>query len=113
MLQQAVEAKEVPGLAAVAATDRGLLYEGAFGTRALANGPAMTLDSVFRIASMTKTITSVAAMQLVEEGKLALEGPVPDIDPAIGSPQLLEGFDAAGAPKATSYYAPRRIEPPA
>jgi CubicO group peptidase (beta-lactamase class C family) len=57
VLQQAVDAKEVPGVVAVAATDQGLLYEGTFGTRALASGPAMTLDSVFRIASMTKAIT--------------------------------------------------------
>jgi CubicO group peptidase (beta-lactamase class C family) len=59
----------------------------------------MTLDTVFRIASMTKAITSVAAMQLVEQGKLKLEGPVPDVDPGLGAPQVLEGFDAAGAPR--------------
>src|SRR5205823_5861594 len=70
-----------------------------FGVRELGRGPDMTLDSVFRIASMTKAITSVAAMQLVEQGKLKLEDPVPTIDPALASPQVLEGFDAAGAPK--------------
>jgi len=99
VLRQAVEAKEVPGVVAMAATDKGLLYEGAFGTRVLDNGPAMTLDTVFRIASMTKAITSVAAMQLVEQGKLRLDDPVPNIDPTLGSPQVLEGFDAAGAPR--------------
>jgi len=99
VLRQAVDAKEVPGVVAMAATDRGLLYEGAFGVRALDKGPAMTLDTVFRIASMTKAITSVAAMQLVEQGKLKLEEPVPNIDPALGAPQVLEGFDAAGTPK--------------
>jgi methyl acetate hydrolase len=99
VLRQAVEAKDVPGVVAMAATDKGLLYEGAFGTRVLDNGPAMTLDTVFRIASMTKAITSVAAMQLVEQGKLTLDEPVPNIDPALGSPQVLEGFDAAGAPR--------------
>jgi CubicO group peptidase (beta-lactamase class C family) len=54
---------------------------------------------VFRIASMTKAITSVAAMQLVEQGKLGLDEPVPAIDPALAAPQVLEGFDAAGQPK--------------
>jgi len=98
VLQKAVDAKEVPGVVAMAATDKGLLYEGAFGVRALDQGTPMTLDTVFRIASMTKAITSVAAMQLVEQGKLKLEEPVPNIDPALGS-QVLEGFDAAGAPK--------------
>jgi methyl acetate hydrolase len=98
-LRQAVEAQDVPGVVAMAATDKGLLYEGAFGTLVLGDGPAMTLDTVFRIASMTKAVTSVAAMQLVEQGKLALEEAVPNIDPALSSPQVLEGFDADGAPK--------------
>ena len=99
VLRQAVDAREVPGVVAMAATDKGVLYEGAFGARALDQGPAMTLDSFFRIASMTKAITSVASMQLVEQGKLKLDEPVPNIDPALGSPQVLEGFDAGGAPK--------------
>jgi CubicO group peptidase (beta-lactamase class C family) len=99
VLRQAVDAKEVPGVVAMAATDTGLLYEGAFGLRALDQPAPMTLDTVFRIASMTKAITSVAAMQLVEQGKLTLDGPVPDVDPGIGSPRVLEGFDAGGAPK--------------
>jgi CubicO group peptidase (beta-lactamase class C family) len=99
VLRAATEAREVPGVVAMAATDAGPVYEGVFGTRDLANGPAMTRDTVFRIASMTKAVTSVAAMQLVEQNKLALEEPVPDIDPALSKPQVLEGFDAAGAPR--------------
>src|SRR5437660_4932093 len=99
VVKQAVDTREVPGVVAMAATDKGLFYEGAFGVRELAKGPDMTLDSVFRVASMTKAITSVAAMQLVEQGKLKLEEPVPNIDPALGSPQVLDGFDASGAPK--------------
>ncbi|HEY0203715.1 MAG TPA: serine hydrolase domain-containing protein, partial [Acetobacteraceae bacterium] len=62
-------------------------------------GPPMTLDTVFRIASMTKAVTSVAALQLVEQGKLKLDDPVPPIDPALSAPQVLEGFDGAGAPR--------------
>jgi len=99
VLRQAVDAREVPGVVAMVATDKGVLYEGAFGARALDAGPAMTLDSYFRIASMTKAIASVAAMQLVEQGKLKLDEPVPNIDPTLGSPQVLEGFDASGAPR--------------
>jgi methyl acetate hydrolase len=98
-LRAAVEAKEVPGVVAMATTDKGLIYEGVFGTRDLGKGPAMTRDTVFRIASMTKVVTCVAAMQLVEQGKLTLDGPVPDIDKALSAPQVLEGFDAAGAPR--------------
>src|SRR5262249_48524992 len=65
----------------------------------LGEGAAMTPDTVFRIASMTKAIASVAAMQLVEQGKLTLDDPVPGIDPTLSAPQVLEGFDASGAPR--------------
>jgi methyl acetate hydrolase len=90
VLKQAVDARDVPGVVAMAATDKGLLYQGAFGPRALDASAGMTPDTVFRIASMTKAIASVAAMQLVEQGKLKLEEPVPNIDPWLGSPQVLE-----------------------
>jgi len=99
VLRSAVEAREVPGVVALAASDKGAIYDGAFGVRDLNAGGAMTGDTVFRIASMTKAITSVAAMQLVEQGKLGLDEPVPAIDAALAAPQVLEGFDAAGQPK--------------
>jgi methyl acetate hydrolase len=95
----ATSAAEVPGIVALAATDHGILYEGIFGKRRLGDGPAMTRDTVFRVASMVKVITSVAALQLVEQNKLSLDVPVPDIEPAIGSPQVLDGFDAKGLPQ--------------
>ena len=99
MLRAATSAAEVPGVVALAASDHGILYEGIFGKRRLGDGSAMTRDTVFRIASMVKVITSVAALQLVEQNKLSLDTPVPDIEPAIGSPQVLEGFDAKGLPQ--------------
>jgi CubicO group peptidase (beta-lactamase class C family) len=99
VLRQAVDAGDVPGVVAMAATDTGLVYEGASGTRDLGGGPAMTLDTTFRIASMTKAVTCVAAMQMVEQGRLKVDEPVPDLDPTIGAPRVLEGFDASGAPK--------------
>ncbi len=99
VLRRATDAGEVPGVVALAASGDGAFYEGAFGLRDLAQGTAMTLDTVFRIFSMTKAVTSVAAMQLVEQGKLTLDGPVPDIDPALSAPQVLEGFDPSGAPR--------------
>jgi CubicO group peptidase (beta-lactamase class C family) len=98
-LRAATNAGEVPGVVALAATDRGLLYEGIFGKRRLGEGTAMTRDTVFRVASMVKLITSVAALQLVEQNKLSLDAPVPDIEPAIGSPQVLDGFDGKGLPQ--------------
>jgi hypothetical protein len=59
----------------------------------------MTVDSVFWIASMTKAITAAGAMQLVEQGKLSLDAPIGKVLPDLAAPQVLEGFDAQGAPK--------------
>ena len=86
-------------MVAAAVAQDGILYEGAFGKRDLAKGTDMTLDSVFWIASMTKAITSAAAMQLVEQGKLQLEQPMGALLPELKSPQVLEGFDQKGEPK--------------
>ena len=99
VLRRAVDAKDVPGVVAVAATDKGIFYEGAFGTRDLAKGPDMSLDTIFRIASMTKAVTSVAAMQLVEQGRLELDHPIGSVLPELSAPQVLEGFDESGAPR--------------
>ena len=99
VLRRAIEAKEVPGVVAIAAIDKGVIYEGAFGTRNLAQGAAMTPDTIFRIASMTKAVTSVAAMQLVEQGKLQLDQPIGSVLPELSAPEVLEGFDDAGAPR--------------
>jgi CubicO group peptidase (beta-lactamase class C family) len=98
-LSRAADVKEVPGVVAMAATDTGVLYEGAFGLRDVVDGPAMTRNSVFRIASMTKAVTSVAAMQLVEQGKLHLDEPIGNVLPELAAPQVLQGFDDAGAPR--------------
>lgn len=99
VLRRAVEEGVVPGVVAMAATDRGIVYEGAFGRRDIADGPAMTLDTIFRIASMTKAVTSVAAMQLVEAGKIELDQPIGQVMPELASPHVLEGFDSAGKPR--------------
>jgi methyl acetate hydrolase len=99
VLQRAVDAKQVPGVVAMAANSRGVVYEGAFGTRDLAQGSAMSGDTIFRLASMTKAITSVAAMQLVEQGKFDLDKPIGNVLPELAAPQVLAGFDDAGAPR--------------
>src|SRR6266568_412596 len=99
VLKTAIERGDVPGVVAMAATRDGVIYQGAFGRRGLPDGAAMTADTVFWIASMTKAITSTAAMQLVEEGKLGLDRPIAEVLPELASPQVLEGFDAAGEPR--------------
>jgi CubicO group peptidase (beta-lactamase class C family) len=99
ILRQATESKVSPGIVAVAATDHGVIYEGAFGGRDMEGGPNITADTVFSIASMTKAVTGAACMQLVEQGRLQLDEPIGKLLPELASPQVLEGFDASGAAK--------------
>jgi methyl acetate hydrolase len=98
-LRTSVSAAELPGIVAMAANEGGIIYEGVVGERRLHDGPPMTRDTVFRIASMVKLITSVAALQLVEQGKLSLDAPVPDIDTALSAPQVVDGYDEAEKPR--------------
>jgi methyl acetate hydrolase len=105
LFTQATESKAMPGIVAVAATGKGIVYEGAFGKRELGKDAPMTVDSVVWIASMTKAITGTAAMQLVERGKLSLDRPAGEVVTALSSAKVLEGFDAAGQPR---LRAPRR-----
>src|SRR6478736_3494944 len=76
VLRQKSDAREIPGVVAMAANSKEPIYQGAFGKRDLSKDDAMTLDSVFWIASMTKAITAAGAMQLVEQGKLSLDTPI-------------------------------------
>jgi methyl acetate hydrolase len=99
LLRQKCDAKEIPGVVAMAATASETIYQGAFGKRDLTKDDAMTADSVFWIASMTKAVTTAAGMQLVEQGKLSLDEPIGKLLPDLASPQVLEGFDASGNPK--------------
>lgn len=96
ILQSAVAGGRIPGVSATVVTRDGVVYEGAAGARGLGSPAAMTPDTVFWIASMTKALTATAAMLLVERGKLDLDAPASGVMPALGEVQVLEGFDATG-----------------
>jgi methyl acetate hydrolase len=99
IFRKPIEAGLIPGVVALAADDRGVFYRGAFGRRAVDKTEAMTLDSVFRIASMTKAVTGAAAMQLVEQGRIDLEQPMGDVLPVVKDVKVLDGFNADGTPR--------------
>ena len=92
-LKPAIEAGYVPGLVAAAADNSGLFYQKAFGQRTIDPAEEMTIDSIFRIFSMTKVIGTVAALILLERRIIDLDQPVDEIIPAFGDLQLLVGFD--------------------
>jgi len=93
VLQAAVARGDVPGVVALAAGDDGVLYEGAAGRRAADAGDPIAPDTMLRIASMTKMVTTTAALQLAERGALELDAPVETYRPEFASLQVLEGFD--------------------
>jgi len=105
-LRAKAEAGEIPGVVAMAANEQTVFYEGAFGFRNMTDGARMSADTVFRIASMVKLLTSVAALQLVEQGRLRLDEPAANIDPSLAMLQVLTGFDARGAPQLRTAYHP-------
>ncbi|MFN0027571.1 MAG: serine hydrolase domain-containing protein [Acidimicrobiales bacterium] len=99
ILANAVSSGQVPGIVATMGDGDGVLYEGAFGVRKVGEDAAMTTDTVVWIASMTKAITSAAAMQLVEQGKLSLDADIGEVLPYLAKPQVLEGWNADGTPQ--------------
>ena len=97
MLAGAVDRGEVSGVAALAANADGVTYSGAFGTSR--GDDAWTPGTVTWLASMTKVIVCVGALQLVERGLLDLDAPLGALLPPLAEPQVLEGFDDAGRPR--------------
>jgi CubicO group peptidase (beta-lactamase class C family) len=93
VLESAVASGAVPNVAAVAADRNGVIYEGAAGPRIAGEPEPVTVDTHFRIMSMTKMVATVAALQLIERGQLELDAPVAKYCPQWADLQVLEGFD--------------------
>ena len=109
VLRDATESAGIPGVVGLAANERGIIYQGAFGRLGVDRPEPMRVDSVFRIASMTKAITGAAIMQLIEQGRIGLEQPAGEIAEQLRNPQVLEGFDAEGKPRLRPARAPITI----
>jgi CubicO group peptidase (beta-lactamase class C family) len=88
-IRRAVENKQIAGAAAVVAKDGRIVYRANVRERDVENKLPITDDTIYRIASMTKPITSVAAMMLVEEGKLSLDDPLDKFVPEFGKMRVV------------------------
>lgn len=91
VLGQAVEAEQVPFVVAMAGNAGGIIFSGAAGDAA--SGRAADEDTAFRIFSMTKAVGSLAAMILIDRGRLSMDTPVADILPEWNDLEVLTGFD--------------------
>ena len=92
-LGDAVARGDVPGIVAIVVDRDKVLYHQAFGKQNVAKNVPMAKDTIFRIASMTKAVTSVGVMQLVEQGKLGLDDDVSKYLPRLKNPQVFSKVD--------------------
>ena len=96
-LKAEVAAGKIPGAVVLVARDGKVVYQETVGKLDPQKDAPMTTDAIFRIYSMTKPITTVAAMLLVEEGRLTLDAPVSRYIPEFAKMQVgTEKTDAAG-----------------
>jgi CubicO group peptidase (beta-lactamase class C family) len=92
-LQKSVDQKEIPGAVALICRNGKIIYQKAFGSADNAAGRAMKTDDIFRIASMSKAVTSTAVMMLWEEGLFQLDDPISKYIPEFKDPSVLDTFN--------------------
>jgi CubicO group peptidase (beta-lactamase class C family) len=92
-LRRALDESGIPGVVAFATDRNRTLYHGAFGVADITTNRPMAEDAMFRIASMTKPITSLAAMQLIEQGRFTLDDPVEKHLPEFADLKVFDSFD--------------------
>jgi methyl acetate hydrolase len=97
MFQAAVDSGEIPGVVAAVMNKDQILYLKAFGKQDVAKGVPMSTETVFRIASMTKPVTSVGIMMLYEQGKLRLDDPAGHYLPAYKGREVIATFNEGDA----------------
>jgi CubicO group peptidase (beta-lactamase class C family) len=93
MLQQGIDSGWIAGAVGFIARDSKIVYDKSFGINNIEAKTPMRTDDIFRIASQTKAITSVAAMMLFEEGKFLLDDPISKYIPEFANPKVLDKFN--------------------
>lgn len=105
-MQRYIDRKEVPGVVTLIARRGKVVHFDALGFRNAQDRDPMTADTIFRIASMTKPIASVALMMLYEEGYFLLTDPI-----SKWLPEFADMKVAAAAPPAERIGAPYKLVP--
>jgi len=93
MIQQNIDSGWIAGAVGFIARDGNIVYDKSFGVNNIESKTLMHRDDIFRIASQTKAITSVAVMMLFEEGKLLLDDPVSKYIPEFANPMVIDKFN--------------------
>lgn len=93
MLKQSIDSGWIAGAVGFIARDGKIVYDKSFGISNVETKMLMHTDDIFRIASQTKAITSVAVMMLFEEGKFLLDDPISKYIPEFANPRVLDKFN--------------------
>ena len=109
LLSAAVDNGDVPGASALVFDDGQVVYKNAFGLRDIERNKPVELDTVFRIYSMTKPITSALIMDLVEEGKIGLNDPVSKYIPELANMKVASAGED-GVPVFTEQTHPMTVK---
>lgn len=96
--EAALDQANVPGGIGIIVDRDGIRFSHAAGYADITSGARMAEDTLCQIASMTKAMVSVGAMQLVEQGRLSLDAPIGDVLPELANPQVISGWNADGSP---------------
>jgi CubicO group peptidase (beta-lactamase class C family) len=96
LMQEAVDAKQLPGAVTLLARHGKVVDYRTYGMRDAASGAAMTRDTIFRAFSMTKPVTGVAMMLLYEQGKWLPSDPIAKYIPEFAHLKVCKGVDGAG-----------------
>lgn len=99
MFEQAFANANLPGVVGMIVDRDGVRFSSALGVTDTESNRPVAEDTPFQIASMTKALASVAAMQQVEAGRLDLDAPIGDLVPDLANAQVLTGFNADGKPQ--------------
>ncbi|MEN8224588.1 MAG: serine hydrolase domain-containing protein [Bacteroidota bacterium] len=108
VVSQYLDKKWIPGAVCIIARHGKIIYHKGFGYRDIEASDTMQIDDIFRIASMTKAITSVAVMMLYEEGHFLLDEPISKYIPAFSNPVILKEVNEEDS-TFTSYPAKKEI----
>ena len=95
MIEKAIEKNEIPGAVVLVAKDNKIVYEKAFGMKNPETGEKLKTNDIFRIASMTKAITSLGIIILWERALLkSLDDPIDNYIPEFKKLEVLESFNS-------------------
>ncbi len=110
LIQSHIDRNEIAGVVTLIARDGRAVHHKSFGFRRIETGEPMTNDVIFRIASMSKAVTTVAVMLLYQEGKLLLTDPVSKYIPQFRN-TVVAVPPPAGAPDTVSFVTAPAVRP--